>query len=127
MTNTLENKAKFFAQYWGQPVMWCMGGDDYERLKYIVRSGNMRLVEKSWLELTSLSQISDEDRHEVSGDLSTSIDEYGCEYTFAGLVEWSVYDADYLRSKGYALPWMGISVNKLVEYGWVKLKGGGDE
>jgi hypothetical protein len=29
---------------------------------------------------------------------------------------------DYLRSKGYALPWMGLSVDELVEYGWVKLK-----
>lgn len=29
---------------------------------------------------------------------------------------------DYLRSKGYVLPWMGLSVEKLVEYGWVKLK-----
>ena len=24
---------------------------------------------------------------------------------------------DYLRSKGYALPWMGLSVEKLIEYG----------
>ena len=28
---------------------------------------------------------------------------------------------DFLRSKGYALPWMGLSVEKLVEYGWVVL------
>lgn len=30
---------------------------------------------------------------------------------------------DYLRSKGYALPWMGLSVEDLVNAGWVKLKG----
>lgn len=29
---------------------------------------------------------------------------------------------DYLRSKGYALPWMGVSVEKQIEYGWIKLK-----
>lgn len=28
---------------------------------------------------------------------------------------------DYLRSKGYALPYMGLSVKKMVEYGWIKL------
>lgn len=29
---------------------------------------------------------------------------------------------DFLRSKGYALPWMGLSVENLVEYGWIKIK-----
>lgn len=29
---------------------------------------------------------------------------------------------DYLRSKGYALPWMGLSVEEMVEAGWIKLK-----
>lgn len=28
---------------------------------------------------------------------------------------------DYLRSKGYALSFMGLSVDQLVEYGWVSL------
>jgi hypothetical protein len=31
-------------------------------------------------------------------------------------------ECDYLRSKGYALPWMDLSVEDLVEYGWIKLK-----
>ena len=31
---------------------------------------------------------------------------------------------DYLRSKGYALPYMGLSVEKQIEYGWIKLKEG---
>jgi hypothetical protein len=29
--------------------------------------------------------------------------------------------SDYLRSKGYALPWMGLSVEEMVEAGWIKL------
>lgn len=29
---------------------------------------------------------------------------------------------DFLRSRGYALPWMGISVEEMVKAGWVKLK-----
>lgn len=32
------------------------------------------------------------------------------------------YIADYLRSKGYALPYNGISVETLIEWGWIKLK-----
>jgi len=29
---------------------------------------------------------------------------------------------DYLRSKGYALPFMNLSVEKQLEYGWIKLE-----
>lgn len=29
---------------------------------------------------------------------------------------------DYLRSKGYALPFMGLSVEELESFGWIKLK-----
>ena len=29
---------------------------------------------------------------------------------------------DYLKSKGYAMPYMGLSVEKLIEYGWVVLE-----
>lgn len=28
---------------------------------------------------------------------------------------------DYLRSKGYALPWLGLSVEQQIEYGWIKI------
>lgn len=31
-------------------------------------------------------------------------------------------DSDYLRSKGYVLPYMDLSVEDLIEYNWVKLK-----
>lgn len=30
--------------------------------------------------------------------------------------------SDYLRSQGYAIPWNGISVDDMVEAGWIKLK-----
>lgn len=29
---------------------------------------------------------------------------------------------DYLRSKGYALPYMGISVDEMIEFDWIKIK-----
>lgn len=119
MENTLENKARFFAQYFGQKVLKII---DNETPFLVSGDGSRKRLLLAYLELTPLSQISDEDRHEVSGDLAMSINEYGCEYSFEGLVEWGIYDADYLRSKGYALPYMGLSVEDLVNRGWVKLK-----
>ncbi len=32
---------------------------------------------------------------------------------------------DYLRSKGYALPYMDLSVEDLINYGWIRLKNNG--
>ena len=37
-------------------------------------------------------------------------------------LELSIKTGDYFRSKGYALSYMGLSVEDLVEYGWIKLK-----
>lgn len=43
-----------------------------------------------------------------------------------GRCEWTLFNHqvvyDYLRSKGYALPYLDLSVEELVSYGWVKLK-----
>lgn len=36
----------------------------------------------------------------------------------------TTFAIDYLQSRGYALPFMGLSVEELVNMGWVKLKGG---
>lgn len=35
----------------------------------------------------------------------------------------TTHAVDYMRSRGYALPFMGLSVEELVNRGWVKLKG----
>ena len=134
LENTLENKAKFFAQYWGQYVL-------YFTSDFLRKIDNLTLdsVENDdYLELKPLSQISDEDAIEVSkifglGHLSgaikelilsifrTSINDSGTTSSTNGIKNW-LHVFDYLRSKGYALPWMDLSVEDLVEYGWVKLK-----
>lgn len=33
---------------------------------------------------------------------------------------------DFLRSKGYAVPYMGISVEEQIQYGWIKIKQNGN-
>ena len=120
--NTLENKERFFAQYFGQHVL-------YFSSDFLRKIDNLTLdsVENDdYLELKPLSQISDEDAIKISkefyafkSDIRNSVKELFQEFD---VLELSMEIGDYLRSKGYALPWMDLSVEDLVEYGWVKLK-----
>ena len=144
--NTLENKARFFAQYFGQHVL-------YFSSDFLRKIDNLTLdsVENDdFLELKPLSQISDEDviqgitylyniTREALGEI-LEIEHYdtfssittigiGCNFkTSRSIHHWrgtkkiGSVEADYFRSKGYALPYMDLSVEDLVEYGWVKLK-----
>lgn len=166
MENTLENKAKFFAQYWGQDV--------YTKESYNGEGGLQKIqpfhfstgmIEDGYIELKPLSSISDEDaitiamllvnwqpsmsklskiniRSRQDGDHVwdelilefTSSFNYTVRYRGGdwlgwinsnGRCEWTLFNHlkvyDYLRSKGYALPYMGLSVEQQIEYGWVKL------
>lgn len=152
MENTLENKAKFFVQYWDQNIIKVnmpMWGDESRIIDSItLESDSFKLF---FLELTPLSQISDEDAIEVARILFGDSNDFAIEFNAAGITSVSPYGLpcysytidinwsgeisyerasalklliayDYLRSKGYALSWMGLSVEKLVEYKWLKLK-----
>lgn len=113
MENNLENKAKFFAQYWGQEVLSDLtnGGD---RILYPVEASNMYRIQESYLELKPLSSITDEDLDKTN---------YGCIEMILEKGYWlDVKNSDLLRSLGYALPWMGLSIEQLQEYGWIKIK-----
>ena len=126
MENTLKNKAKFFAQYWGQKI-GVMNTD--QSIKFRVGKNDLFQL----IELTSLSSITDEDAIEVTkligrdGNRGRNIDiiklfTVGSNWLFGSVNAILVIKAsDYLRSKSYALPWMGLSVEKLIEYGWIKL------
>lgn len=146
MENTLENKAKFFALYWGQEVFMKGNNSALWELDYI-RLGSISKF--SLLELKPLSLISDEDGIEgaiilqgIKKDneildikryddfISFSIIHNGCNfktcysffYQASRPATLTQKYADFLRSRGYALPWMGLSVEQLIEYGWIKLK-----
>ena len=118
LENTLENKAKFFAQYWRQDLLCrvIFGKNKNEIIMHNTPCSNLKLGEiiDSYLELKPLSHISDEDAIKLgftnARDFLAVADIY------------HIYHVDYLRSKGYALPYMYLSVEDLVEYGWVKLK-----
>lgn len=128
--NNLENKAKFFAVYWGQTVL---NSDRYGK-EFIISYFNPGQSNVDGivpgcnyhLELTPLSAITDEDHnviiqnkimnpHLPKGDVEL-------DGRIGGIHLSDITTCDYLRSKGYALPWMGLSVEQQIEFGWVKLK-----
>ena len=144
--NTLENKARFFAQYWGQHVLY-FSSDFLRKIDYLTIVG---IENDDYLELKPLSQISDEDviegitylynitREELGEileikhyDTFSSITTIGigCNFkTSRSIHHWKgtkkigSVESDYFRSKGYALSYMDLSVKDLIEYGWIKLK-----
>ena len=132
MENTLENKAKFFAHYWNQKVLNFNNSSAIHNHIYEVQ-GDMD--QYMFLELKPLSLITDEDAEEIRKlqfhfpcEVSISFD---LTDEFAVCIQSKLNDIyevvninsiDYLRSKGYALPWMGLSVETIEKYGWIKLK-----
>lgn len=135
LENTAEDKAKFFAQHYRQKVM----RTDQTSL---ILCDPVAIGHGDWyLELTPLSQITKEDAIDVF-DLLFSYSEthknkpkdFKIEFgkDWASIIFNDAYGhffpkdyvqmIDFLRSKGYALPWMGISVETLTEWGWIKLK-----
>ena len=123
MENTLENKEKFVAQYWGQKVGMVFDTDWDKHLSYGIGT-NCLVYQVDYLELKPLSSISDEDAIEVS-KLCVNGDDKRIENIKVYARIYALQSAlinDFLRSRGYALPWMGLSVEKLIKYGWIKLK-----
>lgn len=138
--NTLENKERFFALYFKQDVLRI---SQYPSVKIQINSDTIfdRVYNTDcYLQLKPLESISDEDaivffdivwakvgshkdkpndfKIEFGKDwaLSPTIERYGLIPT--GLF----HGVDWLRSKCYALPWMGLSIQDLIDYGWIKLK-----
>lgn len=154
--NTLENKAKFFSQYFSQHVLY-FSSDFLRKIDNLTLDS---IENDDFLELKPLSQISDEDAINVAKLVSPMLFEgrgkNGGHYIYKSEIWWysvkhdgktlmvdidldgyvfeydeideykrpsrSLIGTDYLRSKGYALPYMDLSVEDLIDYGWVKLK-----
>lgn len=115
MKNTVENKAKFFAQYWGQNILRYEPDLGYHRIVNDYKIGN---ADEFVAELKPLSKITDEDLRE----LNAGRHEWIVLYEDNPEEELTPQAFDFLRSKGYALPFMGISVEQQIEWGWIKLK-----
>lgn len=133
MENTLENKAKFFALYWGQNRR---GWHENEKPSTSILSTYIRkaYIKSTCVFARPIASITDEEAVRVSEILTDSeglahpLNESQIAFHAnrgrahvlpSRQVRSDV--ADYLRSIGFAVPYMGLSVGKLVEYGWVKL------
>lgn len=108
-----EEKEQFFAQYYGQKVYMnhpnCTNPSNYF-MKQSTKAGD-------YLLLKPLHAISDEDAIEAGykeGAKSATT-------TYRNIIGKHTDEADFLRSKGYALPFRGISVEEQIANGWVKL------
>lgn len=139
-----ENKAKFFAQYWGKEIVaheFISAGENA-----VVGSVIFRNLDNWHLELKPISDISDEDAIDVA-KINTSIhwnngltpnvwknsfgktivsngtgiiDKYG--QTIISENYLSYTQVDLLRSRGYLVPWMGLSCEEIIKAGWAKYK-----
>ena len=119
-------KCRFFAQYWGQKLVAHtedLKVDGIKELRYEPRTViNFKEIETSCLVLKSLSKITDKDAISMYRGLERnyeSANQFLEDYKSIGFLEQS--EVDFLRSKGYAVPYMEYSVDELVKIGWVKL------
>lgn len=159
--NTLENKGKLFAQYWGQKVMKV--SDDMPT--YTIEMISREITGDVFLLLKPLSSISDKDAVKVAkmatylhdkkdwkttkikngrvyfkdnwqvgeyaySDFFVKVNSFplqGCFQEKKGKIieqmhfQFPLHAYDYLRSKGYAIPWLNISVEQQIEFEWIKL------
>lgn len=113
MENTLNNKGKFFAQYWDQKVMTkVVRGENKAKITThndVCSNWKFGELVESYLELKPLSSITDEDAKKLG---------YSSPFL---LKKHSSFQVDELRALGYALWWHDLSVEKQIEYGWIKL------
>lgn len=111
--NKTDVRSRFFAQYFGVRVFQndLNKRYDYPTYKYpmtIEREFKDQVIE--YLELKPLSKITDEDR-----EYCVSIGDGRIYKNF------QQNQVDFLRSKGYAIPFMNFSVEDLVSFGWMQL------
>lgn len=65
MKDTIENKSRFFALYWGQQIL-CWSSSTSSHKFTMVSYQNYPIRQRDFLELKPLSQITDEDAIEVA-------------------------------------------------------------
>ena len=116
--NETAVKCRFFAQYWGTKTLYVGGVGLVE-----IGKGGWNLKHPDFfLQLKPLSKITDEDAISMYRGLERnyeSANQFLEDYKSIGFLEQS--EVDFLRSKGYAVPFMGYSVDELVKTGWVQL------
>ncbi len=137
----VEGKAKFFALYLEQEVM------HFNNINhtYPVLFTASDYIESCYLELKHLKNITDEEAIQLArisityayhpefkvykNSFGKPVVSWGDSHhekymveTEYGMINYNTAQTDYLRSKGYAMPYLGYRVSDLVLKGWVKIK-----
>ena len=120
--NETAVKCRFFAQYLGQEVLrWHQWVETKQNSK--VDLSIPAIEKKGWfIKLKPVSKITDEDAISMYRGLEInyeSANQFLEDYKSIGFLEQS--EVDFLRSKGYVVPFMNYSVEDLVSFGWVQL------
>jgi hypothetical protein len=124
-----ENRRKFEALYFGQDVFWSCR-EPMEKTNILDARKLARPFSKyDAIELKPLSLISDEDAIEVAkmmvGERFENSKIIGQAYAHwlhkepNYNLDWKV--VQYFRKKRYACPFEGLSVEEMIEAGWIKL------
>jgi hypothetical protein len=125
MENTQQNKEKFIAQYWGQKVLNRKRDGVYTLVT--AKLSVYEILESDHLLLRDLSSITDEELLDIyyieRVEISTSDEQkiiIAKYWIMHSLFSYAI--TDYLRSKGFLVPFMDLSVEEIIEYGWAKIK-----
>jgi len=122
-------KERFFAQYFGQKVLHM---DDESNLEYIfpiVKSTFFATNKGNYLLLRPISTLTDEEAIEYAKlqdyESPTEKDDFTSlrsQLRVSIKNQWLNFTTvDYLRSIGVALPFMGHSVQEMIDCGWIRL------
>ena len=115
-------KCRFFGQYYGQEILrWHQWIKETPDSKVDL---SIPAIEKSgwFIKLKRLEKITDEDAMSMFRGIERNYSDakqFLDDYKSIGFLEQS--EVDFLRSKGYAVPFMNYSVEDLVSFGWVRL------
>lgn len=124
-----NKKLQFFAQYFGQDVFFDQADFKVEGLDVLRDSW----VEGIYARLKPLSQINDEDSIEVSKleawNYEKNLTAENLQSIKNGIQNMILFKRgainthafDFLRSKGYAIPFLGMSVEEMEKLGWIKI------
>lgn len=116
-------KSRFFAQYYGQEILrWCQWIETTPNGKVDL---SIPAIEKDgwFIKLKSLSKLLNEDYSKIAELYMKPIFKSKQNY-IEEAIDFKIFmieEIDFLRSKGYAVPFMEYSVDDLISFGWVQL------
>jgi len=122
--NKQQDKEKFFALYWEQRIGYITSNGFYPTYRTLPIDNTINIEKVEHLELRNLEDITDEEARELGYD---DLREFSVANLCPAGVFWEyehflLNESDYLRSKGFLLPFLNYSVEEILEMGWAKYK-----